>query len=225
MPYKAIELAKPFKNARITQGFNGNFKLSNGQMAYKDKHNAIDFTPLTGVKVLGHPVRSMANGGVVTEVRENHTVVIRHRFKGEFYFIKYLHLLNLTVKVGDSVKMFDIIGNVGGDPNDNIPDGGITTAPHLHVAMYRGEITKNNVIDFELYLETDEYFEVKNLADWQEKAKKWSIINNIISENTWNKYKEEGKLEDLTYIAEALRKTYELLKMEFINQKQNEPNQ
>lgn len=206
MPIAPIELAKPFPSTRITQRFNGNFKLENGQNAYKDKHNAIDFVP-TGTKVLGEPVRSLADG-VVHEVRENHTVIVRHRFQGENYYIKYLHLLEPTVKVGQKVAMFETIGKVGGDPNDNIPDGGITTAPHLHIAMYKGSVATANVIDFEKYLKDDSYFTVKELSDWQEKAKQWSIVNGIISQKTWDEATPYEQTQ-LIFHAETLRKTHE----------------
>lgn len=85
----------------------------------KKFHNGIDIAAIEGT-----PVRAAANGEVITaeynDIEGNH-VVINHK---NGYTTYYGRLQSFTVKKGDVVKKFDVIGYVG--------NTGRSTAPHLH---------------------------------------------------------------------------------------------
>ena len=78
----------------------------------------------------GTPVISSADG-VVTKVGYQpegygHYVEVKH---GEEYMTKYAQLDDSVVKVGDVVKLGDVIGHVG--------SSGRSTGPHLHYEVYK----------------------------------------------------------------------------------------
>lgn len=89
-------------------------------------HNGIDIAAIKGT-----PVRAAANGEVITaeykDIEGNH-VIINHK---NGYTTYYGRLQSFTVKKGDQVKRFDVIGYIG--------NTGQSTAPHLHY-----EIRLNN---------------------------------------------------------------------------------
>ena len=92
----------------------------------KNFHNGIDIAAVKGT-----PVKAAANGEVIaTESKdiEGNYVIINHK---NGYTTYYGRLQSFTVKKGDLVKRFDVIGYVG--------NTGRSTAPHLHY-----EIRLNN---------------------------------------------------------------------------------
>jgi TonB family protein len=82
-------------------------------------HNGIDIAA-----IMGTPVKATANGEVIAagykDIEGNH-VIINHK---NGYTTYYGRLHSFTVKKGDQVKRFDVIGYVG--------NTGRSTAPHLH---------------------------------------------------------------------------------------------
>ncbi len=92
----------------------------------KNFHNGIDIAAIEGT-----PVRAAANGEVITaeykDIEGNH-MIINHK---NGYTTYYGRLQSFTVKKGDQVKRFDVIGYIG--------NTGQSTAPHLHY-----EIRLNN---------------------------------------------------------------------------------
>lgn len=85
----------------------------------KNFHNGIDIAAVKGT-----PVKAAANGEVIaTESKdiEGNYVIINHK---NGYTTYYGRLQSFTVKKGDLVKRFDVIGYVG--------NTGRSTAPHLH---------------------------------------------------------------------------------------------
>lgn len=92
----------------------------------KNFHNGIDIAAVKGT-----PVKATANGEVMAaEYKdiEGNYVIINHK---NGYTTYYGRLQSFTVKKGDLVKRFDVIGYVG--------NTGRSTAPHLHY-----EIRLNN---------------------------------------------------------------------------------
>ncbi|MGD2090517.1 MAG: TonB family protein [Candidatus Aminicenantes bacterium] len=92
----------------------------------KNFHNGIDIAAVKGT-----PVKAAANGEVIAaEYKdiEGNYVIINHK---NGYTTYYGRLQSFTVKKGDLVKRFDVIGYVG--------NTGRSTAPHLHY-----EIRLNN---------------------------------------------------------------------------------
>lgn len=137
-----IQLLWPIKEFLVKPNdFNKNFPV-NGGWAYmrngkKDIHRAFDVTSRNG-DTKGAPI-ICSYDGVVTKITSNYGILVKHVINGKIYWTLYWHCLKIFVKVGDKVKMGQEIGLVGGDPRDNIPDGGITTGPHVHWRFTEGE--------------------------------------------------------------------------------------
>lgn len=92
----------------------------------KNFHNGIDIAAVKGT-----PVKAAANGEVMAAEHKDidgNYVIINHK---NGYTTYYGRLESFTVKKGDQVKRFDVIGYVG--------NTGRSTAPHLHY-----EIRLNN---------------------------------------------------------------------------------
>jgi murein DD-endopeptidase MepM/ murein hydrolase activator NlpD len=206
-----ITLLYPIKTPRISQRFKGNFKLKNGEWVYKNKdgskgiHGALDITNYTG-RNKGEPVLACAKGEVI-ETKANYGVVIKHVFGGVTYFSRYWHLLSFTVKKGQQVEVGEVIGFMGGDPKDDVPDGGITTAPHLHFDFYYRTYLHESRIDPEntegmQILPHAEYFKTPLVPDWQTEALAWAEQNDIIFYPELSPFSKE----QTAWLAEVLRK-------------------
>lgn len=136
-----IQMIWPVKLPKITQNFHGNFIMPNGRWAYtrngeKDKHRAFDLI-MSNRRTKGADVLACYDG-VIERVTSNYGVFIRHEINGKIYFSVYWHLLDISVYAGQKVLMGDVIGHAGGDPKDKIPDGGPTTAAHVHFLIKKG---------------------------------------------------------------------------------------
>ena len=80
----------------------------------------------------------------VTTTNSSNALLIYHPSKG--YWSAYLHMNMVNVKLGDPVyKDRTLLGLIG--TKCNSCEGG-TTSPHLHLALYRGANTSNNVTGF-----------------------------------------------------------------------------
>lgn len=104
-------------------------------------------SPFTDTKVFHHgldidspkgsPVKAAAGGKVVRcgfESLYGNIVAIDH---GNGYRTYYAHLSERSVKVGDTVRRGDVIGNVG--------DTGRTTGPHLHYEVHANGLPVNPI--------------------------------------------------------------------------------
>lgn len=126
---------KPIEKARISSVF-GSQRILNG--IPKNMHNGIDFAA-----PIGTPVKAMADGVV-------HLSADNFYYSGNYILLDhglglnsfYLHLSKSFVKVGQSVKKGEIIGEVG--------TTGRSTGPHLHwgVQWFDKRVDPNSVFDF-----------------------------------------------------------------------------
>lgn len=166
-----MKLLYPLKDAVVGQGFEGNFKIKKPDGTYdwvytvggkKDKHRAFDIknksTPTLGAPVI------CAFDGIVKHTYGNYGIKVLHQIGDYYFWTVYWHCLEIKVKVGDKVKMGDTLATAGGDPNDNVPDGGYTSNPHIHWKFVEGkiydfmksvDITKKPEIEMVKY---DDYF-------------------------------------------------------------------
>jgi len=111
-----------FNKENITSNYGERVHPITGE---KIKHSGVD---LKGEK--GDPVTAIAGGEIVEaefDVTYGNYIKIKHEINGEITYSKYGHLSKIDVKVGDSVKNGDKIGEVGAT--------GMATGPHLHFEM------------------------------------------------------------------------------------------
>lgn len=115
---------------------------------YSYSHRAIDIYSYNGY---GSNIKAANNGEVITAVqgcvagdvscngRRGNYVVIRHN-KNNYYTV-YMHLANISVRVGDVVSAGQVIGSMGNTghvipvPTSSNPYGGT----HLHFCLFVGE--------------------------------------------------------------------------------------
>lgn len=92
----------------------------------KKLHRGVDFKAPTGTAVLA------TSDGVVVQAKEDGAnglkIVIKH---DEEYKTAYCHMSKMLVKVGQKVKIGDVIGEVG--------NTGASTAPHLHYEVIKND--------------------------------------------------------------------------------------
>jgi murein DD-endopeptidase MepM/ murein hydrolase activator NlpD len=99
----------------------------------QQNHGAIDIPVDVGTPI------SAIGSGVVDYIGDNHPtagnyVQIDH---GNGYWSRYLHLSQMNVRAGQKVAMGQVIGLSGGQPGAY--GSGRTTAPHLHLDVWRGK--------------------------------------------------------------------------------------
>lgn len=100
-------------------------------------HRGLDFNPGNGA-----PIQAIADGVVTlvdTQGSLGEHIMITHNINGETITSVYAHLIygSTKFKVGDAVKVGDIIGNVG--------DTGYSTGPHLHFEIRLGDVNGQQV--------------------------------------------------------------------------------
>lgn len=108
----------------ITLGF-GDKLYING--VYSGSHFGIDYANDEGTQIYA------SNNGIVTLADETmsygNTVIIDH---GQNIFTMYLHMSELKVEKGQTVKKGDLIGLMGST--------GVATGPHLHFTHFIGDV-------------------------------------------------------------------------------------
>ncbi|MBN2157893.1 MAG: M23 family metallopeptidase [Spirochaetes bacterium] len=129
-------MISPVNNPRITSPYgNRNDPLNPGQNQF---HDGIDLASID--KDIN--VRAITSGIVVYDmdnyrdalrwVDPHHSagnyVIIKHLISENTYYVRYLHLKNNTIKVGDAVSEGDVIGQYA--------DVGRSRGAHLHMDMY-----------------------------------------------------------------------------------------
>lgn len=112
-------------------------------------HLGQDFNP-----GLGAPIQAIADGVVSQAVDGEGTLgvhmVIDHMIDGKLVSSVYAHMIHgsMQFKVGDVVKVADVIGKTG--------DTGMSTGPHLHFGIRLGGLTGTHVDPLEwLYANTN----------------------------------------------------------------------
>lgn len=113
---KRHPVSNPVPGADTTSRFGYRKDPLLGSQAF---HAGIDFRG-----EVGHPVRSTANGTVITAGRQGgygNFIEIRHK---DGYTTRFGHLSSIAVEEGQTIKAGDIIGAIG--------NTGRSTGPHLH---------------------------------------------------------------------------------------------
>jgi murein DD-endopeptidase MepM/ murein hydrolase activator NlpD len=138
----------PVDDHAVTQGFMGNYVVGkhadgrnkhayevNGQ---RDMHRAIDIRKRLRSESRGSLIKCSYDG-VVSRVSKNYGVIVKHVTPLGTFFSMYWHLLEPMVELGEKVLKGQLLGTMGGDPGDDIPDGGRTTGTHLHYRITKGD--------------------------------------------------------------------------------------
>ena len=129
----ALPAIQPISNKDLTRTASGYGWRIHPIYKIKKRHEGMDFTAPTGTEVYA------AGDGVVEEVKSSYRgygkrVVIDH---GYGYKTRYAHLNSFNVRERQKVKRGDVIGFVG--------NTGLSTAPHLHYEVEKGDKKVNPV--------------------------------------------------------------------------------
>lgn len=127
-----LSLPDNLKKYKIS-GVYGSRRVFNGEP--KRSHNGLDFAAPAGT-----PVHPIAGGTVILAEKHymnGNIVMISH---GHGVVSAYLHLSEISAKVGDKVDVSKIIGKVGAT--------GRSSGAHLHLGLYHGQ----TAIDPELFI-------------------------------------------------------------------------
>jgi len=141
----------PVEDKAVTQGFYGNYvtgKNVDGSLKHayevngqRDMHRALDIRRRLRSESKGSLIKCSYDG-VVSRVSKNYGVIVKHVTPLGTFFSMYWHLLEPSVELGEEVVKGQLLGTMGGDPADNIPDGGRTTGTHLHYRLTKGTTYK-----------------------------------------------------------------------------------
>jgi len=129
----ALPAIQPISNKDLTRTASGYGWRIHPIYKIKKLHEGMDFTAPTGTEVYA------TGDGVVEEVKSSYRgygkrVVIDH---GYGYKTRYAHLNSFNVRERQKVKRGDVIGFVG--------NTGLSTAPHLHYEVEKGDKKVNPV--------------------------------------------------------------------------------
>ena len=93
-------------------------------------HNGLDIAVAENTDALA------VKSGVVTDVRTSQTLgnVVEYETK-DGYTILYAHLNDILVKKGDTIKQGQVIAKTG--------NTGLSTGPHIHYSIWRGDMLIN----------------------------------------------------------------------------------
>ena len=129
----SIPAIMPISNKDLTRTASGYGWRIHPIYKIKKFHEGMDFTAPTGTEIYA------TGDGVVEQVKSTYRgygkrVVINH---GYGYKTRYAHLTDFNVRRGQKVKRGDVIGYVGST--------GLSTAPHLHYEVQKGNKKVNPV--------------------------------------------------------------------------------
>jgi len=129
----SIPAIMPVSNEDLTRTASGYGWRIHPIYKIKKFHEGMDFTAPTGTEVYA------TGDGVIEKVKSSYRgygkrVVIDHGFG---YKTRYAHLTKFNVRRGQEVKRGDVIGYIGST--------GLSTAPHLHYEVQKGEEKVNPV--------------------------------------------------------------------------------
>lgn len=117
-------------------------------------HNGIDIAVAENTKAIA------ARGGKVIEVRYSKTLGNVLKFETEDGFIiMYAHLNKVMVKEGKQIKQGDVVAKTG--------NTGLSTGPHLHYSVWKGDTLMNPMqfVDLKYTDEVRTEFAARGVAD------------------------------------------------------------
>ena len=93
-------------------------------------HNGLDIAVAENTQAVA------VKSGVVTEVRNSETLgkVLKYETE-DGYTVMYAHLNNVLVKKGENIKQGQIVAMTG--------NTGLSTGPHIHYSVWRGDMLIN----------------------------------------------------------------------------------
>ena len=129
------QIKKQKKQEEWLQPVNGIITSSCGErenplLNKMEYHNGLDIAVAEDTNAIA--VRS----GIVTEVRNSETLgnVLKYETE-DGYCIMYAHLNSILVKKGENIKQGQIVAKTG--------NTGLSTGPHIHYSIWRGDMLIN----------------------------------------------------------------------------------
>lgn len=131
---------KPTNKGYISSGYGWRSYYLNGVLR-NEFHNAVDVAG-AGAR---SPLYAVANGTVAAiwwrQEYGGNQVFLHVKVKGQKYTVRYAHMLDVNVKVGDKVTQQTVIGTMGGGGETLYKNGGWdkgSTGWHLHLEVAKG---------------------------------------------------------------------------------------
>ena len=129
------DITKQYETEQWIEPVNGIITSSCGErenpiLQKMEYHNGLD------IAVAENTQADAVKSGVVTEVRNSETLgkVLKYETE-DGYTVMYAHLNNVLVKKGENIKQGQIVAMTG--------NTGLSTGPHIHYSVWRGDMLIN----------------------------------------------------------------------------------
>ena len=129
------DITKQYETEQWIEPVNGIITSSCGErenpiLQKMEYHNGLDIAVAENTQAVA------VNSGVVTEVRNSETLgkVLKYETE-DGYTVMYAHLNNVLVKKGENIKQGQIVAMTG--------NTGLSTGPHIHYSVWRGDMLIN----------------------------------------------------------------------------------
>ncbi len=129
------DIAKQYETEQWIEPVNGIITSSCGErenpiLQKMEYHNGLDIAVAENTQAVA------VKSGVVTEVRNSETLgkVLKYETE-DGYTVMYAHLNNVLVKKGENIKQGQIVAMTG--------NTGLSTGPHIHYSVWRGDMLIN----------------------------------------------------------------------------------
>ena len=140
-----LQWMKPTAKGYISSGYGWRSFYLNGKLV-NEFHNAVDVAG-AGAR---SPLYAVANGTVAAiwwrKEYGGNQVFLHVKVQGKKYTVRYAHMLDVNVKVGDKVNQQTVIGTMGGGGETLYKNGGWdkgSTGWHLHLEVATGWYLKD----------------------------------------------------------------------------------
>lgn len=129
------DITKQYETEQWIEPVNGIITSSCGErenpiLQKMEYHNGLDIAVAENTQAVA------VKSGVVTEVRNSETLgkVLKYETE-DGYTVMYAHLNNVLVKKGENIKQGQIVAMTG--------NTGLSTGPHIHYSVWRGDMLIN----------------------------------------------------------------------------------
>ena len=129
------DITKQYQTEQWIEPVNGIITSSCGErenpiLQKMEYHNGLDIAVAENTQAVA------VKSGVVTEVRNSETLgkVLKYQTE-DGYTVMYAHLNDVLVKKGENIKQGQIVAMTG--------NTGLSTGPHIHYSVWRGDMLIN----------------------------------------------------------------------------------
>lgn len=141
----ATSFLRPIPKGIVTSGFG--YRKDPLGFSTTSYHSGLDISDSSPAE--GQPIYAIASGIVAHKTKwtcGGNVVIVYHSLNGVLYSSVYMHLLDITVEIGDIVTANDIVGHMGGYSTSTAHGGYdyCTTGAHIHLSICKGHVTTGN---------------------------------------------------------------------------------